>query len=455
MKKFLTVLSIFVLTVLLTCSTVFADDNVYRVDEAGLQITIPSDYYTLTRATPPDDVIFSLLGISKEELLQQWEERTIFLDAVYISENMEEITLTMTDSPFKDFGTFTDFELNAFFSSLSDTYSDSGMVINDYKIYDHSQTRFLKLMITSTDQTLHGIQYCTSNTEKMLFFTLSSFDREITEKELDAMQAIIDSIVFDHADTLTVKEDCPSFVYTDAQTGASFIVPENWNQEDLTTPGAYIDAKFLNRSRDGGVIIYASTDVWAQMPASEKIGHTRSSASSAYLTTDELIESIGIAANDPSVANVSTVTYDGITYCRIDLTKSINLYGFDFSSPIIMLFYLDNGWGYTFQFYGDENSSAYSDFEALIRSAQYPVVDQPINPKSVTTALFIIASPLLVAAVAAFVIRSRKKRTTADQLQKENTLTQTIYCRNCGAALPEDSMFCHKCGTRIHQSDTQ
>ena len=140
------------------------------------------------------------------------------------------------------------------------------------------------------------------------------------------------------------------------------------------------------------------------------------------------------------------------------------------------LVYIDNGWMYMFQFGGTSTHKLYSDFESLLKSVQYPTVSDVgrVGSTNNTTSnntndntddssgiIAVVVLLVIVAIIVVVVIVSRKKNQSepANYTPIYNTPTPeppskpepVIYCTKCGQALPLDSDFCHKCGTKIEK----
>ena len=132
--------------------------------------------------------------------------------------------------------------------------------------------------------------------------------------------------------------------------------------------------------------------------------------------------------------------------------------------------YIDNGWIYMFQFTGSSTHKLYSDFERLLKSVQYPSTSSeicmesggksPINAND-NSGIIAVVFLLVVAIVVVIIVVSQKKKNT-DTFDCAPTYTPpapqpprvpqtTIICKNCGLALPLDSVFCHVCGTKIEK----
>jgi hypothetical protein len=149
-------------------------------------------------------------------------------------------------------------------------------------------------------------------------------------------------------------------VYTDGDTGASFMVPEGWNEVTLTNAEKEeLDAIFQFGDENTGYsfIMYHSYDYWGEMMETEQAGHLRNYYNSSILTDIELADLFGL---DPS--EIQIVTYGTAKYVEF-------LYTTPSGTNWLQLGCFANGYFYDFRFAGD--TTRYSDFEQLVGSALY------------------------------------------------------------------------------------
>ena len=137
-KLFSVVITVMLLLVLPFNISVFAASNTYDLDELELQVTIPNGYSVITRDTPASDPIFNELGTTKSALVSQFETSNIYLNAISNTYN-EEIVVTNMKNSLSNFSLLSDTVLDTFAATLANQYTNYGINVSKYEIYQHSR----------------------------------------------------------------------------------------------------------------------------------------------------------------------------------------------------------------------------------------------------------------------------------------------------------------------------
>ena len=377
MKRLLSFLIMFFL--LSATVVVFASSsNTYSIDELDMSIDIPSEYVVFTRNISDDDPNLSVYGISKNALLEMMESKNIYLNAWDNTVGFE-IIVTMIQSSLSNFKDLSDSTLNFLASSISPSYADLGIALEKYEIFRHDQTKFIKLYISQPNGTgtAYGLQYYTVYNNMAINVTIQSYTGRIDSEKESILKSIVNTVYFNNAPILTdTVQETPSFLYTDEETDATFIVPANWCQKALTQDREILDVKFLSNHDASVSILYGSTDMWSEMSPREQRGLSRSDVNNSMLSKNEIAATIGIDSNA-----ISIVSYGGNDYYKYKTTTVSTVYGIDIEVVLTCFMRVENGYAFVFQFSGDDKSPYYKDFESLLESVKYP----PVTESSSTT----------------------------------------------------------------------
>ena len=479
MKRTLKILGMQLLAIIILIGSfsqvsVSAASATYNLSLLGLKVTVPSGYLVITRDTPASDSVFDELGITRSEIISLFKERNIYLNAIS-DEYDEEIVVTMSENSIKNFTLFSDAQLKEMMSDWIDQFEALGIKVSKYEIYHHSQAKFLKIYYTDTTKSVHAVQYYTIYDSKAMNFTMRSYTGSLSSRQEKAIKKMVDSIKY-NTDPLVLdqSEYIASFSYTDPDSKATFTVPKNWKQKELSQSREYIDIKFVSTKVADGVIIYGSTDIWEQLPESDKIGSTRADIDNSIFTKADVAEIYNTTED-----KISTVTYNGVEYYQGETKNTAEVYGLDISVTMTQLIYIRDGWMYMFQVSGTSKHECFSDFESLMNSVQYPTrynSDSGLDSDGFLLEendtydsggiIAIIAVGVMIAIVIIAVVISRRRENKA-MISQNSAVTDrcepiqerpssispefTEICRNCGQSLPPDSEFCHICGTRIEK----
>lgn len=278
--------------------------------------------------------------------------------------------------------------------------------------------------------------------------------------------------------------ETPSFQYHDKETGCEFDVPANWSMTSLSKERKYWDVKFTSNAVPELNILYGSTDLWAQLSTSEKKGLSRADLNNSFFSSTELAESL---RNEGYI--MSVVEYNELEYYKLISSSKVSVYGIDFGVSTTCLIRIENGYIYSFQFSSHSHNELYKDFEALIKSIHYPIVEPSklgkINYKVICFILIGIAlcsflpgfisqkkgrsfwgyyflSFVITPIISTIILLFQDDKLLAEKCTFTDTAyTKTIlasenprprtrkYCRYCGNILGKDKTTCQNCGAQL------
>ncbi len=449
MKRIVIKLLVSIVLMLFLIMPTFASSTTYKLDELGLEVSIPSTYDVITRDTPVSSPIFKVLGVSGKELIEQFKTTFVYLNAIPKGVTGEEIVVTMAPNDINNFSALSATSLKMFASSWISTWEELGFNISKYDVYEHSQAKFVRFYFEDTANSVNGLQYYTIYNGKAINFTMRSYSGGITSTQEQAIKNIVDTIKFDTPPVETPSGvETEAFIYTDTKTNTKFTVPANWYKKELSKERDTIDVKFVSSKEEGLTIMYGSVDVWEALTDDEKVGATRSDISNDVFTINDIAELYGI-----DKSKVSMVEYNGIEYFQFTFKQTTELYGIEFSPEMTILLRFENGWMYSFQFGGTTDSIYFDDLEALLNSVKYAGSssvnlisnnnDTSANNASHSAFWGVVVVVLLLGIVAVSVWYVRKNKEAENELSSE-----TNKCANCGVELAYDSLFCHICGAK-------
>lgn len=427
--------------ILLFSTTVLASSSTYTISELGLEITIPSEYKVITKDTPANASIFSDLGTTKADLIKQFEETKVYLNAIPDTLD-EEVVVTMDTNIIDNFSAMSDTSLKMFASSWVNEYEKMGIDVKKYDIYQHSQAKFVWVYFEDTASSVNGLQYYTIYNGKAMNFTMRSYSGEITTKQEKTIKTIVDSVKYDTPPVeISAGAETEAFVYTDVDMNTKFTVPANWYEKELSKEREFIDAKFVSSKEEGMSIMYGSTDLWGMLTPEEQKGSTRSDIDNSAFEIADIATLYGIDEN-----LITKQMYNGKEHFQATVKQNTELYGATFTSEITMVIRIENGWGYSFQFSGTTDNEYFEDFQKLLNTVEYPYYQKEISSTRLKIALT-FSIILIVAGILFYIFIERRIHKSEEKVITTGSSNST--CPYCNAPLLDNGCFCHKCGKNL------
>lgn len=236
-----------------------------------------------------------------------------------------------------------------------------------------------------------------------------------------------------------------AFTFTDKDTGLTFVVPDNWEQKELSKERDVLDVFFVYTKDNWVSIGYGSNDLWEEFSSFEKTQFSRSESNlSHFILSGDFTKSDFAKEYGVTEDKVDIVTYNGNLYVKVEMLSSAEVNGLTFSKTVTQLFNIVDGRGYYFIFSGTSDSEYYADFEKLVTSVQYPISSTDKNATKEFLVLFAAFGVVVLFCICIAFLRHkiRKKKAKPDQ-------SKWIICQKCDEILPGDSKFCYKCGSKL------
>ena len=261
-----------ILMVIIMCISAWAGETRVHIDEVGVSLTIPSGYEIFIHGTKANDPRFEAMGLDGQTM-ENMLSTELYLTAL-TNDLTSEIAITMAPNDFyEDYNLLGINAVKLLVESLyKDLFEEKGMEFIDYDIYQHEQALFVKYRFKNPATGGSAIQYSTIYDGKDINITFWSYDGDVSFGDWLLAERVTETIVFDkEPQKIPEKADTPSFIYTDKNAGISFTVPQNWVEEDFKKEREYITAKFACNTYPGTLIMYSGSDMWEEMPPSDRV----------------------------------------------------------------------------------------------------------------------------------------------------------------------------------------
>ncbi|MBE6952194.1 MAG: zinc ribbon domain-containing protein [Ruminococcaceae bacterium] len=347
-------------------------DTRYEIPEVGISIWLPEEYAAQVRSGEPNNTYLSIVGFTYAECMDLMLESNMYLDA--FSDDLCEVYIAMTDVGTADLRDYTSAELNTTLSTVKSSY-DPLVSVRECYVREISGIPFFYIEYAKSSESLNVYtqHYITMLNGKRLDIGHSVINRQIGSADRNEMDSIINSFTL-LSDT---RKPSPAFVYTDEVSGVSFTVPENYKQKELEQNNGSI--QFYRIDAPHVILQYMMTDLWADIPASERGDASREDIDKMhqFLTQSELEEFF-----DCPIWDFHTVRYNNNDYHVFSMAVTHVVGDTSIAVDITTAAAFKNGCSYVFQFPGTEGDEHYADFVSLLSSVKIPSIAHPIGSTS-------------------------------------------------------------------------
>ncbi|MBQ2753556.1 MAG: hypothetical protein IJF29_05500 [Firmicutes bacterium] len=450
MKKFYALFISFVLLFLQT-NIVFAETKNCYIDELGVYIEVPDDFYVFTRGMDRNDPLFYEFGVDPDEFEDGLVETDTYLFALS-PDGLYQIEVNTKDVGYNDFRYIPDSVLQIEANRFEEEAKNIGAEFIDKGVCYNKQSKYIKTHIVSKEYGIRYIQYITSINDITYFINIRTYEDDFSDEMFIYSNDVLESFTFESEPLLEdLWEKTEAFVYTSDFSGASFTVPSDYKLGDVerstSDEGETEIARFVSTHDTGVAITHGCIDLYDTTDTGF-YGYERSEIDFSMLTEEDFIKEID-GAKDVEIVNIGNESY-----YKINLEESVDLEGDTITAEMVCFTTLKDGWLHYYMLIGNEESPYYNDLIELLESVEYPYI---ANESSIITLpRLIIAAVILISYLIKRKIKPKKKLTVTDDQFKDqndssNLTAEENRCPECGALLLTGSERCYKCGKDINK----
>lgn len=413
----------------------------YEIPELGMGLTFPSKYDVLARDGEDNAAILRDYGMMEEDLQAAFEDGLYF--CALDPQGEEEIVVRVTPGIYLNMDGMDSKELEALASDLEEEYTNQGIAVFYSEAYGRSRLPFISMDLYIREEGVEVLQYITIFNDSMVSIALRAYTQTATNDQVKAVRSVVDSLTI--SDDVPPAEKTPAFPYLDMRTGTSFTVPAGWTAVDKSEVPDDLDALFFWSGDPDKCIVYRSLDLGESDPKLYK--------SSEHLSGPAFRAEVAKALEIPEDAVTMEV------YGEMGYYMARNPYaGQENGEPqtATLALHIENGWGYTFVYWGESGDSHYGDFESLLNSVSYGQIQaSQAHGKETWQSLFerIAASftAALILGLITFGISKIKSSLKSAKKEKQPEKTEFVYCQSCGKRFPAGTRVCDVCGEKIRK----
>ena len=193
-------LLLFILLALLLTLSVHAAETI-RLEDLGLSIDVPSDYYVITRNMDPEDPALAVFDMDADEVMQLLERNDMYLDLLNNDDNFE-LTISMSENQERTMNQFTDDALDSMADTLADQFDSSGLTVHSVQHFLQDRTVFFQIFVSGEQDgdPLQLLRYYTVHNYQTVVMDLLYWGSSLPESYEQLAKGMIASIRFDQVD---------------------------------------------------------------------------------------------------------------------------------------------------------------------------------------------------------------------------------------------------------------
>lgn len=200
-KKTIISLSLAIYLLMLSATGVFAVLMSYEINDIGLKIDIPNEYKIILRDTPPDDTVFSEMGLSYDTVKENFQSSNLYLQG-YSSDKTKIISVTMTvDDSSKEIVSYSRLD-QAQLDTILQGFSSSEMYKNS-KVEEIGDKKliYLEFERRANDVEIYGVQGNIVENGMNYNIILQKTGSPLTSDEKSEFTSVIKSVEIREPDT--------------------------------------------------------------------------------------------------------------------------------------------------------------------------------------------------------------------------------------------------------------
>ena len=454
MKKIITLI-LTITAFLRLCIPAHAAENYYYVPEYNMMYCIPDGFDVLTRDTPANSPLFSKYGTTYEHNLADMIATDKYCFAIS-KDNSFGMSLMIysqaLDVP--DYNKLSDQELQKYIDLYKQMYTDKGSIVNKRYVYNSPQMKYVCIE-TREPNNWYGLRYNCYYKGHNYELTVITYGRTANHLEQQALKNFVDSCYiqsFSYRNPMAA--DTPEFTYQSNNGLVNFTVPAGWQMNtNYTAVDEYTEARFVYPTDNFVTMTFGSFDAYATMDSAFKSIYSREDCDISVVDEIELLKDFMVDFPEGlSAKEIRRKYYMGTEYLVLEYDATIP--GIDMVHHLTAMFTIEDGMVHIFTLYGSDNSRYFTDFETMLRSAEY---SSGILVKDASFMPAICVGATVILLTLALFNKKAKKATPAPTTptplaipQPKTTAPQIKFCHRCGTPIQGGDVFCINCGTKLH-----
>ena len=366
-------LLILLLTVLFTCVAMSETTVTHYIHEQEVSVDIPVGINCVSRDSDETNAFYQTEYFDYATVHQYMLDNNFYLYGMTV-DLLGEFAVIITDYDDEDFNSMSDLSLSIVSNQLKSTFSAQGATDVKCDIYQGKENRAIRMHYTYKTQQAdqYVLFYYTTHKSKLLTVRFISFYSPISSKQEELIQNVFESIEWGKKDySSDPKGETNINIYSDYETGLSFMVPSGWSEVKFVAGEASKKVKYRIGS-DNVWVLYESGDLWDTFAQSygsliETLGITRKDVDNSFLSKELIAQQLGCAEKD-----VSMKTIGGQEYYCMNNAESYSAGSLSIDAQNIVYICVRDAYMYWFQLSGVGISKYEDQFNRFMKTVEFP-----------------------------------------------------------------------------------
>ncbi len=348
------------------------NDVTYYIPELEMSVNIPVAISCITRQADETNAFFDYI-FDYESMHQMMEEQGIYLYGITMDFTGELAILAKNENPFGNFNEMDDATLASNASLMKQTLEGLGMTNVTCSIHTGKKIKALRLysVIEKQGISLPVVMYTLTHESGMIVLRYSSLSGDVSDEIEKMIHDICDSITWGKQKIQDPPAKSSNDIYTDPETGLSFLVPSGWNKVNFVTAGEGKKIKY-RIGEEAIWMLYQGGDMWETAVDTygsliEKYDMKRKDIGNDFFTKGQIAGLFGSSEDD-----ITMKTLGGQEYYCVNFDNTFEFDSVSTENQMLIYTCIRDAYLYWFQLSGTDISGCVDQFNDFMETIQYP-----------------------------------------------------------------------------------
>ena len=353
-------------------ASVFADASVtHYIPELEVSVDIPVGISCISRESDETNVFYQTTNFDYATVHQYMLDNNIYLFGTTL-DMMSEFSLIATDDD-TDLNSMDSISLSVLINELKSMLATQGATDIYSDVYQGKKNKAIRMRGTfKTQQADRYVStYYTTHGSKLLTIRFISFDSAVSDNQEKVIEDIFNSLVWEKRPySSEPKGETDINIYSDYETGLTFMVPSGWNEVKFVAGNESKKVKY-RIGTDNVWVLYESGDMWDTFVQSsgeliKTWGITRKDVGNTFLSKELIATQLGCSESDISMKTIGDQEY----YC-MNTANTYSAGAFSLDTQDIVYICMRDSYMYWFQLSGVGISKYEDQFNRFMKTVEF------------------------------------------------------------------------------------